>query len=135
MFHRSKFPLLCRVGLLCCLLPLIALPAHAASAAGICDGIFITALPDNVALCLSGSRALRAGDVILLQDLPQLHVVSLPETSREISISYLPVFSGEAGPEQTQTLFLRGSKKLCRQAVSFAENGAYSRYPKNLARL
>ncbi|MBR2047264.1 MAG: cadherin-like domain-containing protein [Oscillospiraceae bacterium] len=97
MFRSTILPLL-----LACLV--LASPVAAAEAAEPAfAGACITSLPDQGQVLL-GSRILRPGDVLTAEQWAQIVFCPAPSGKAQEQLRYLPVFSGQIGPERTITL-------------------------------
>ena len=91
-------------------------------------GICITEVPEKTGMVLLGSRVIRPGDTLSADRLAELTFAPADtETDADAQVGYLPIYSGEVGPETTLTLAIRGKENK----APVAEDSALETY-KNL---
>ena len=91
-------------------------------------GICITEVPEKTGQVLLGSRVIRPGDTLSADRLAELTFAPADtETDTDAQVGYLPIYSGEVGPETTLTLAIRGKENK----APVAEDSALETY-KNL---
>lgn len=91
-------------------------------------GICITEVPGKTGQVLLGRRVIRPGDTLSADRLAELTFAPAnTETDADAQVGYLPVYSGEVGPETTMTLAIRGKENK----APVAEDSALETY-KNL---
>ena len=130
-----------------CLMLLLAMALPAAAAQVDCDatycfgagdfstsddpirGVCITALPDTQAgTVMLGSRVVRTGDILTVQQLEQLRFMPLRTESDALAvIRYLPIYDDRVEPTATVTINIRGKENQ----APVAEDSAMETY-KNL---
>ena len=91
-------------------------------------GICVTEVPEKTGMVLLGSRVIRPGDTLSADRLAELTFAPADtETDADAQVGYLPIYSGEVGPETTLTLAIRGKENK----APVAEDSALETY-KNL---
>ena len=91
-------------------------------------GICITEVPEKTGQVLLGSRVIRPGDTLSADRLAELTFAPADtETDTDAQVGYLPIYSGEVGPETTLALAIRGKENK----APVAEDSALETY-KNL---
>ena len=91
-------------------------------------GICVTEVPEKTGEVLLGSRVIRPGDTLSADRLAELTFAPADtETDADAQVGYLPIYSGEVGPETTLTLAIRGKENK----APVAEDSALETY-KNL---
>ena len=91
-------------------------------------GICVTEVPEKTGEVLLGSRVIRPGDTLAADRLAELTFAPADtETDADAQVGYLPIYSGEVGPETTLTLAIRGKENK----APVAEDSALETY-KNL---
>lgn len=138
MFRTRVLPLLAA---LCLLLPLAADAAEVGSGSVYCfsledfsteerelKGICITEVPGKTGRVMLGSREIRPGDTLSADRLAELTFApASTEVDLDAQVGYLPIYTGETGPETTLTLAIRGKENK----PPVAEDSALETY-KNL---
>ena len=93
-------------------------------------GICITGLPDRSAgTVMLGTRVVRSGDILTLDQLQQLTFHPLrTESDTAATVTYLPIYENRVAPAATMTISIKGKEDL----APIAEDCALETY-KNLS--
>ena len=94
------------------------------------QGICITGLPEaNAGTVMLGTRVIRSGDILTVQQLQQLTFHPLrTESDTSATVTYLPIYENRVAPAATMTISIKGKEDL----APIAEDCALETY-KNLS--